>query len=530
MSSTTESFLAFLRKRSSKGMEIDHLSIRFKESTIISAGYDVVSQLADILAVCSATLQHLTLSISKLAEFHLPIQPSSITLLSAVCACKQLRALVLWTLLEDETIQSESRLLQRFVASLPELRVLLFYKGIHTEGVLGNIFRNDITSEVAAKREPGLQLLMMDICDTMENFALPKTLCHLFLSNRDKLCHIQPHQMLECLPNLEELYLVGFYGRQFEVGESDTPLSRTFEKLRIAVVDILYDPTVTAELLNTALPSLELLALPGMIPYCATIRSGKRGHTPVKLKCPNLREVIFNLQDEKDIPLLEHLLSGGAPRLETIQVAVDYEMQDVDTFDTFYCLWEVLARSNSLRNLKIIFQNYDDRYMDQQVQTALCMLDPMCLPSLETFELYSFTTDEGAPASFELGSALAHQQGARGVCNVIGQLVARGALPSLKKVGLYPGMDSYTGNPVVGPGPQLDDALHVKSSFLPEPYGWDYDELSWIRPSHLDAELQRRVLAALTRPLDLEREFMDEPPYREAAGFAQPNSFDCLIS
>lgn len=47
---------------------------------------------------------------------------------SAICACKQLRVLVLRTLLDDETIQSESSLLQRFLASLPELKALLFYK------------------------------------------------------------------------------------------------------------------------------------------------------------------------------------------------------------------------------------------------------------------------------------------------------------------------------------------------------------------------------------------------------------------
>lgn len=57
-------------------------------------------------------------------------------------------------------------------------------QGIDTEGILGDIFRGDIIVEVAAKREPGLQLLVMDICDTAESFALPGTLRHLFLSNR----------------------------------------------------------------------------------------------------------------------------------------------------------------------------------------------------------------------------------------------------------------------------------------------------------------------------------------------------------
>ncbi len=47
-----------------------------------------------------------------------------------------------------------------------------------------DIFRHDIISEVEARREPGLQLLVMYIYDPVESFALPKTLRHLFLSNR----------------------------------------------------------------------------------------------------------------------------------------------------------------------------------------------------------------------------------------------------------------------------------------------------------------------------------------------------------
>ncbi len=47
-----------------------------------------------------------------------------------------------------------------------------------------DIYGKAIISEVAAKRESGLQLLMMDTCDTEESFALPETLRHLFLSSR----------------------------------------------------------------------------------------------------------------------------------------------------------------------------------------------------------------------------------------------------------------------------------------------------------------------------------------------------------
>ncbi len=61
------------------------------------------------------------------------------------------------------------------------------------------------------------------------------------------------------------------------------------------------------------------------------------------------------------------------------------------------------------------------------------LVEDMCLPRLETLELFSFANDGGGP-SFQLGSPLAHQQGARGVCTEIGSLVAVGALPSLKQV------------------------------------------------------------------------------------------------
>lgn len=44
--------------------------------------------------------------------------------------------------------------------------------------------------------------------------------------------------MLKCLHNLEELYLMGFPGEQFKVGEPEKPLLQTFKKLRIAFVDI----------------------------------------------------------------------------------------------------------------------------------------------------------------------------------------------------------------------------------------------------------------------------------------------------
>lgn len=55
---------------------------------------------------------------------------------------------------------------------------------------------------------------------------------------RHNLEHGQLYQVLKSLPDLEELYLMGFPGHHYEVGESDAPLLQTFEKLRVAVVDI----------------------------------------------------------------------------------------------------------------------------------------------------------------------------------------------------------------------------------------------------------------------------------------------------
>lgn len=202
----------------------------------------------------------------------------------------------------------------------------------------------------------------------------------------------------------------------------------------------------------------------------------------------------------------------------------------------------------------------------------MAFVDDMCLPSVETLELYSFTAAVGGWPSFELGNPSAHQQGAQGVCREISRMISVGALPSLKQVklpktilknlmsgfqgvverlvinmsvcssqdfnwvllpkrvlfcckevkrchlmrkwdkllkvkqknsslkhlilctsqvGLYPGLD-VAGDDLVGPGPRLEDAPHVNSFFLPEPDGWQDGDFTWIRPSHLNAELQRR--------------------------------------
>ena len=59
------------------------------------------------------------------------------------------------------------------------------------------------------------------------------------------------------------------------------------------------------------------------------------------------------------------------------------------------------------------------------------------------------------------------------------------------QVNLYPVTDKAW-KELLGPGPPLEDAPHVKSFFLPEPEGWQEVLTTWTRPSHLDEEHQRR--------------------------------------
>ncbi len=79
---------------------------------------------------------------------------------------------------------------------------------------------------------------------------------------------------------------------------------------------------------------------------------------------------------------------------------------------------------------------FDEALLLDQVEVAIFKGTHTCLPSLETIELYSVTSSERGQPSFELGSPLAYQQGARGVCKEIGRLVSNGVLPSLKQVKL----------------------------------------------------------------------------------------------
>ena len=76
----------------------------------------------------------------------------------------------------------------------------------------------------------------------------------------------------------------------------------------------------------------------------------------------------------------------------------------------------------------------DTALLLSQVQLALSKVCSMCLPTLETLGLYSFSGIQGSEATFELGSSLGVAIGAKGVCKKIGSLVAGGALPSLKQV------------------------------------------------------------------------------------------------
>ena len=75
--------------------------------------------------------------------------------------------------------------------------------------------------------------------------------------------------MLKCLRNLEELYLIGFYGRQFEIDGSVGPLLHTFEKLRIVVVDILDDPVRSLLLYTKSVKTSEIIPVsPTMSSLC----------------------------------------------------------------------------------------------------------------------------------------------------------------------------------------------------------------------------------------------------------------------
>ena len=57
-------------------------------------------------------------------------------------------------------------------------------QGKDAGGEIGDVFRDNIIAKVAAKRELGLQLLFVDICNTAKNAKLPETLRYLFLSDR----------------------------------------------------------------------------------------------------------------------------------------------------------------------------------------------------------------------------------------------------------------------------------------------------------------------------------------------------------
>ncbi|BDA51368.1 hypothetical protein COCOBI_18-2450 [Coccomyxa sp. Obi] len=95
------------------------------------------------------------------------------------------------------------------------------------------------------------------------------------------------------------------------------------------------------------------------------------------------------------------------------------------------------------------------------------LVEDLCLPILETLELYCI--ERGGPSFVQFGE---YEEGARGACMEISRLLAVDALPALKQADFYPGLDEA--------GNALDR------------------NLTWIRPSYLDVELQSRVMAALT--------------------------------
>lgn len=60
-------------------------------------------------------------------------------------------------------------------------------QGINAEVTPNDIFKGDIIADVAAKHEPGLELLLMNVSDLPQNFSLPKTLRYLGLRDRYKI-------------------------------------------------------------------------------------------------------------------------------------------------------------------------------------------------------------------------------------------------------------------------------------------------------------------------------------------------------
>lgn len=56
-------------------------------------------------------------------------------------------------------------------------------QGTGTENILNKVFGGEVVAEMAAKNDPGLQLLMMNVCNITKDFALPESLRFLFLSN-----------------------------------------------------------------------------------------------------------------------------------------------------------------------------------------------------------------------------------------------------------------------------------------------------------------------------------------------------------
>ena len=83
-----------------------------------------------------------------------------------------------------------------------------------------------------------------------------------------------------------------------------------------------------------------------------------------------------------------------------------------------------------------IARRSDTGLLLSQVQLVLSNVCCMCLPSLETLGLYSFSDYILDEATFKLGSSSGHATGVWTVCRKVGSLVAGGALPSLKQVRL----------------------------------------------------------------------------------------------
>ncbi|KAK9917609.1 hypothetical protein WJX75_006471 [Coccomyxa subellipsoidea] len=449
-------------------------------------------------------------------------------ILSAVCACKQLRSISIRHSLVTKAQPRESELLEALLISLPELRALQFKEAVENgREEPPSIFGDALIAEVCASHKRGLQLLLMDLSDFEDKFELPLSLRYIFLSNRGRHFKGRAQRLMGDLPCLEELYLILFSGRHFMLSDGIARPTRS-ESLRCAVFNILAFHAVdnTVGNVNTIhMPKVELLGLVFAIRHSED-EFGVSQRIPVAFRCPQLKECMFQYCYEKDLPLLKQLAGEGAPNLQTVQVAMSRMLSAIGD-SPMEPFWSALNGAKNLRTLNIVFQDTLEDEMEILVAGAILValkVDGLCLPSLLTLAFYSIPLGSTIPGpSFHMGSDPA-SQGARAVCNSIGLLVDAGILPSLQQIVLSPVSDGAVVH-LTGPGPKPDRAPHVSTTFLlPDSCR---GRRGWLQPSCSEPGMQSRALASLAtlattgtpKDVDWAMEEAEDLKQAEAQGF-----------